>query len=76
MNAPAAPAIQFDPESAHFGSSRSQKRLEDDRLVTGKGLYSDDRLFEGQAWLVMLRSPYAHARILAADLSASGPCRT
>ena len=71
MNAPAAPAIQFDPESAHFGSSRSQKRLEDDRLVTGKGLYSDDRLFEGQAWLVMLRSPYAHARILAADLSAA-----
>ena len=44
MNAPASPAIQFDPSSAHFGSSRSQKRLEDDRLLTGKGLYSDDRV--------------------------------
>jgi carbon-monoxide dehydrogenase large subunit len=73
MNAPAAtfPAFQFDPQSAHFGSSRSQKRLEDDRLVTGGGLYSDDRLFEGQAWLVVLRSPYAHARIVSTDLAAA-----
>ena len=66
-----APAFQFDPESARFGSSRSQKRLEDDRLVTGRGLYSDDRLLPGQCWLVVLRSPYAHAKILSADLEAA-----
>jgi len=73
MNAPAVnfPAFQFDPESAHFGSSRSQKRIEDDRLVAGHGLYSDDRVFANQAWVVMVRSPYAHARIVSADLEAA-----
>src|SRR4026209_475779 len=62
-----APEIQFDPASARFGSSRSQKRLEDERLLAGKGLYSDDRDLPGQAWLVVLRSPHAHARIAGID---------
>jgi carbon-monoxide dehydrogenase large subunit len=61
------PETQFDPASARFGSSRSQKRLEDDRLLTGKGLYSDDRDLPGQAWMVVLRSPHAHARIASID---------
>jgi carbon-monoxide dehydrogenase large subunit len=61
--------IQFDPASARFGASRSQKRLEDDRLLAGRGLFSDDREFPGQAWLVLLRSPHAHARIVSVDLS-------
>ena len=62
-----APETQFDPASARFGSSRSQKRLEDDRLLVGKGLYSDDRDLPGQAWMVVLRSPHAHARIVSID---------
>src|SRR5262245_37033631 len=61
--------VQFDPASARFGAARSQKRLEDDRLLAGKGLFSDDRDFPGQAWLVVLRSPHAHAKILTVDLS-------
>ena len=61
--------VQFDPTSARFGAARSQKRLEDDRLLAGKGLFSDDREFPNQAWLVLVRSPYAHARIAKADLS-------
>jgi len=65
-----APAIQFDPESAHFGASRSQKRLEDDRLLVGKGLFSDDRRFEGEAAMVLVRSAHAHARIGSMDLAA------
>src|SRR5262245_5452273 len=67
MNADAAPAVQFDPSSARFGASRSQKRLEDERLLRGKGLYSDDRDLPGQAWMAVLRSPHAHARIRAID---------
>jgi carbon-monoxide dehydrogenase large subunit len=63
--------VQFDPSSARFGASRSQKRIEDDRLLTGKGLYSDDREFAGLAWLVVVRSPHAHAEISSIDLS---PC--
>ena len=69
MNAPEL-QVQFDPSSARFGASRSQKRLEDDRLLAGRGLYSDDRELAGQAWLVLVRSPHAHARIASTDLSA------
>jgi aerobic carbon-monoxide dehydrogenase large subunit len=57
--------VQFDPASARFGASRSQKRLEDDRLLLGKGLFSDDREFPRAAWMVLVRSPHAHARIKA-----------
>ncbi|MBI2753519.1 MAG: xanthine dehydrogenase family protein molybdopterin-binding subunit [Betaproteobacteria bacterium] len=63
--------MQFDPDSARFGASRSQKRIEDDRLLTGKGLYSDDRTFPRQAWLVLVRSPHAHAAIVSVDLAAA-----
>jgi aerobic carbon-monoxide dehydrogenase large subunit len=61
--------LQFDPASARFGASRSQKRLEDDRLLAGRGLFSDDRVFPRQVWLVLVRSPHAHARIASIDLS-------
>lgn len=62
-------AIQFDPDSARFGASRSQKRIEDDRLLTGRGLFSDDRAFPEAAALVLVRSPYAHARVTSCDLA-------
>ena len=42
-------------------------RKEDERLVTGHGLFSDDFGVDGQAYAVMLRSPHAHARILGID---------
>jgi len=67
MSAPAL-QIQFDPASARFGASRSQKRLEDDRLLLGRGVFSDDREFSGAAWLVLVRSPHAHARIMEIHL--------
>ena len=60
--------VQFDPSAARFGASRSQKRLEDDRLLTGRGLYSDDRSFPDAAWMVLVRSPHPHARIVSVDL--------
>jgi aerobic carbon-monoxide dehydrogenase large subunit len=64
--------VQFDPASARFGASRSQKRLEDERLLLGKGLFSDDRVFPRQAWMVLVRSPHAHARIRSINLSIPG----
>ncbi|MGE3162190.1 MAG: xanthine dehydrogenase family protein molybdopterin-binding subunit [Burkholderiales bacterium] len=66
-----APQVQFDPEATRFGASRTQKRLEDDRLLLGKGLYSDDRRFESEAQLVLVRSPHAHARIRSVKLDAA-----
>jgi carbon-monoxide dehydrogenase large subunit len=71
MSAPAL-QVQFDPASARFGASRSQKRLEDERLLLGKGLFSDDRVFPRQGWMVLVRSPHAHARIRSIDLSVPG----
>src|SRR5438093_11295733 len=61
--------VQFDPVAARFGASRSQKRLEDERLLTGKGRYSDDLELPNQCWLVLVRSPHAHARVGAIDLA-------
>jgi carbon-monoxide dehydrogenase large subunit len=43
-------------------------RIEDDRLLRGKGCFVDDLHFEGQAFAYMLRSPHAHARILSIDI--------
>ena len=46
-------------------------RLEDGRLITGKGRFVDDLQFEGQLYLGLVRSPYAHARIRRIDLSTA-----
>jgi carbon-monoxide dehydrogenase large subunit len=70
MSAPAL-QVQFDPASARFGAARSQKRLEDERLLAGKGLFSDDRTFPHEAWLVLARSTHAHARIASIELAAA-----
>src|SRR5262245_53134770 len=71
MSAPTL-QVQFDPASARFGASRSQKRLEDDRLLLGRGLFSDDRVLPGQAWMVIVRSPHAHARICSISKDIPG----
>jgi carbon-monoxide dehydrogenase large subunit len=39
------------------------RRVEDARLVTGKGRFSDDFQLDGQTYAAMVRSPYPHARI-------------
>jgi len=39
-------------------------RTEDGRLLTGRGRFSDDFSLPGQAYAVMVRSPYPHARVL------------
>ncbi len=52
--------------TASFG--QPIRRNEDERLVTGRGSYTDD--VGSDAWaLVMVRSPYAHARVLSVDVS-------
>jgi aerobic carbon-monoxide dehydrogenase large subunit len=43
------------------------RRAEDERLITGKGRFSDDFLLDGQTYAAMVRSPYAHARIRNID---------
>jgi carbon-monoxide dehydrogenase large subunit len=45
--------------------------LEDQRLLTGKGQFIDDKPAEGTLWLHVLRSPHAHARIVSIDAKAA-----
>jgi len=43
------------------------RRAEDERLVTGKGRFSDDFILDGQTYAAVARSPYPHARIRGID---------
>ena len=45
------------------------KRKEDARFIRGKGNYLDDVRLPGMVHGALLRSPYAHARILSIDTS-------
>ncbi len=57
---------------AKFGIGDSVRRVEDPRLLTGGGRYTDDtRLAQPAARLYVLRSPHAHADIKGIDTSAA-----
>src|SRR5262245_24904195 len=56
---------------ASGGIGRSVVRLEDERLVTGRGSYTDDMAPPGLCHTVLVRSPHAHARILRIDTAAA-----
>src|SRR5438477_12144195 len=45
------------------------KRVEDPRMITGAAKYLDDLKLPGMAYVTVLRSPYAHARINGIDTS-------
>lgn len=47
------------------------KRKEDPRLITGSSAYTDDLQPRGVAYMAVLRSPYAHARIKAINTAAA-----
>src|SRR5918999_4580406 len=47
------------------------KRFEDPRLVTGRGSFVDDIHLPDMLYAAVLRSPHAHARIRAIDVSAA-----
>ena len=55
------------PGNLRFGAGKPVKRLEDQRLLTGKGAFIDDKPEDGALWLHVLRSPHAHARIVSID---------
>lgn len=50
-----------------FGIGQAVERVEDSRLLTGRGRYTDDIDLDNQAYAVVLRSPHAHAEIRAID---------
>ncbi len=54
-----------------FGVGQAVKRVEDVRLVTGRGNYTSDYAPEGALHAVFLRSPHAHAAFSFGDLEAA-----
>ena len=44
-------------------------RKEDPELLTGQARFVDDLTLPGMVWMAVVRSPYAHARIKAVDVS-------
>ena len=56
---------------AGTGIGQPVRRREDLRLLTGNGRYSDDANLPGQAYAVMVRSPYAHALIRRIEIAAA-----
>ncbi len=59
------------PGNMRFGAGQPVRRLEDQRLLTGKGQFIDDRPEDGALWLHVLRSPHAHAKIVSIDIQAA-----
>ena len=54
-----------------FGFGQPVRRVEDQRLTTGTGRYTDDIAAEGAVHAYVLRSPYAHARFTISDIAAA-----
>jgi aerobic carbon-monoxide dehydrogenase large subunit len=59
------------PRSPARGFGTPVRRLEDGRLLTGQGHYSDDVSLPGQAYARFIRSPHPHARIRGVDAGAA-----
>ena len=54
-----------------FAVGQGVSRFEDPRLIRGGGRYTDDIKLPGMAHGVVLRSPYAHAKIKSMDTTAA-----
>src|SRR6266511_1197366 len=57
--------LRTSPEVGGMG--HSIKRKEDPRFIRGKGTYVDDVVLPGMLYLDIVRSPYAHAKIVKID---------
>src|ERR1700712_1929861 len=69
--APANPAAlsALDRPNSYIGKVVPRPNLE--RLMQGRGLYVSDMELPRMAHVVFLRSPYAHAKIVAIDAAAA-----
>ena len=54
-----------------FGVGQSIKRVEDVRLVSGRGNYASDAVDKTELKAVFLRSPYGHAKFRIDDIEAA-----
>ena len=64
-----SPIPTLDAGPGSFGAS--PRRKEDERLITGRGRYVDDVPVSGLLHAAIVRSPYAHARVIRMDARAA-----
>jgi carbon-monoxide dehydrogenase large subunit len=58
-----------EEKTAYIGAP--VKRREDEPLLTGRGTYVDNMTPVGTAFMVVVRSPFAHARVKSIDVAAA-----
>jgi len=63
--------VTAESQYARFGSGKSVRRVEDDNLLKGEGVFADDVSLPNQAHVFFLRSPHPHARIASIDKRAA-----
>ena len=69
--------MTFSTKPAHIGAPRNAfvgspvKRLEDLRLLPGRGCFVDDIKLPGMLHAVILRSPLAHGQLKSVDIAAA-----
>ena len=57
----------MENDNAYRFIGKPMRRAEDERLLTGKGRFSDDFRLDHQTYAAMVRSPHPHARIRSID---------
>src|SRR4051795_12072293 len=60
-----------DAPAAATEIGKDRRRKEDQRLVTGRTRWTDNITLPGMLHLAMVRSPFAHAKIVSIDTSAA-----
>jgi len=63
--------VTAESQYARFGSGKSVRRVEDENLLKGEGVFADDVSLPNQAHVFFLRSPHPHARIVSIDKRAA-----
>ncbi|MEB3101395.1 aerobic carbon-monoxide dehydrogenase large subunit [Ferviditalea candida] len=58
-------------QTEHRPMGKSIKRKEDPRFIRGEGRYIDDISLPGMLYMNIVRSPYAHAKIVSIDTTAA-----
>lgn len=64
-------SLNAAPNNTKTAMGEPVRRVEDERLVTGTGHFVDDLTFPDMAYAHVVRSPHAHARLLAIDTTAA-----
>ena len=62
---------QFKRQSSKNWVGQALPRKEENRLLRGRGKFSDDIKLREMLYLRFVRSPYAHAKIVSVDTSAA-----